>query len=131
MMDRKSFIRDSYARHNCPHNLLGISIINDFKNIEGDRAMGLLLLPVAFGIDAAKWICIGAIDVTQLSVAGYLLYAGKLYYALALLFLKPLEVVALGKVPSLLPVLATSTTSILVDAAITDWIDSYFARKVF
>ncbi|KAI3941490.1 hypothetical protein MKW98_022497 [Papaver atlanticum] len=56
---------------------LGISIINDFKSIGGDRTIGLLLLPVAFGIDAAKWICIGAIDVTQLSVAGYLLYAGR------------------------------------------------------
>jgi chlorophyll synthase len=27
-------------------------------------------LPVAFGIDTAKWICVGSIDVTQLSVAG-------------------------------------------------------------
>ncbi|KAK6943477.1 UbiA prenyltransferase family [Dillenia turbinata] len=64
---------------------LGIAIVNDFKSIEGDRAMGLQSLPVAFGIDTAKWICVGAIDVTQLSVAGYLLGAGKPYYALALL----------------------------------------------
>lgn len=27
-------------------------------------------LPVAFGNEAAKWICVGAIDITQLSVAG-------------------------------------------------------------
>ncbi|CAO2827094.1 unnamed protein product [Amaranthus hypochondriacus] len=64
---------------------LGIAIVNDFKSIEGDRAMGLQSLPVAFGIDTAKWICVGAIDITQLSVAGYLLAAGKPYYALALL----------------------------------------------
>ncbi|KAK6943153.1 UbiA prenyltransferase family, partial [Dillenia turbinata] len=84
---------------------LGIAIVNDFKSIEGDRALGLqvILLPldmprpslvsflqslvkyVAFGIDTAKWICVGAIDVTQLSAAGYLLGAGKSYYALALL----------------------------------------------
>ncbi|PIA59484.1 hypothetical protein AQUCO_00400397v1 [Aquilegia coerulea] len=64
---------------------LGIAIINDFKSIEGDRAMGLQSLPVAFGVDAAKWICVGAIDITQLSVAGYLLASGKSYYALALL----------------------------------------------
>ena len=32
--------------------------------------MGLQSLPVAFGTEAAKWICVGAIDVTQLSVAG-------------------------------------------------------------
>jgi chlorophyll synthase len=49
---------------------LGIAIVNDFKSIEGDRAMGLQSLPVAFGIDTAKWICVGSIDVTQLSVAG-------------------------------------------------------------
>uniref|UniRef100_A0A7N0T3K6 Chlorophyll synthase, chloroplastic n=1 Tax=Kalanchoe fedtschenkoi TaxID=63787 RepID=A0A7N0T3K6_KALFE len=63
---------------------LGIAIVNDFKSVEGDRAMGLQSLPVAFGNETAKWICVGAIDVTQLSVAGYLLGAGKPYYALAL-----------------------------------------------
>ncbi|KAL7095299.1 hypothetical protein ACP275_10G015000 [Erythranthe tilingii] len=63
---------------------LGIAIVNDFKSIEGDRQMGLQSLPVAFGSETAKWICVGAIDITQLSVAGYLLGAGKPYYALAL-----------------------------------------------
>ncbi|XP_068317469.1 chlorophyll synthase, chloroplastic-like isoform X2 [Pyrus communis] len=66
---------------------LGIAIVNDFKSVEGDRAMGLQSLPVAFGSETAKWICVGAIDITQLSVAGYLLWAGKPYYALALLAL--------------------------------------------
>lgn len=64
---------------------LGIAIVNDFKSIEGDRAMGLQSLPVAFGIDTAKWICAGCIDVTQLSVAAYLVATGKLYYGIALL----------------------------------------------
>ncbi len=32
-------------------------------------------LPVAFGVDTAKWICVSTIDVTQLGVAAYL-YAG-------------------------------------------------------
>ena len=32
-------------------------------------------LPVAFGVDGAKYICVATIDVTQLSVAAYL-YAG-------------------------------------------------------
>ncbi|RVW32500.1 Chlorophyll synthase, chloroplastic [Vitis vinifera] len=63
---------------------LGIAIVNDFKSVEGDRALGLQSLPVAFGAETAKWICVGAIDITQLSVAGYLLGAGKPYYALAL-----------------------------------------------
>ncbi|XP_023543339.1 chlorophyll synthase, chloroplastic isoform X1 [Cucurbita pepo subsp. pepo] len=65
----------------------GIGIVNDFKSVEGDRALGLQSLPVAFGAETAKWICVGAIDITQLSVAGYLLGAGKPYYALALLAL--------------------------------------------
>jgi chlorophyll/bacteriochlorophyll a synthase len=51
---------------------LGIAIVNDFKSIEGDREMGLQSLPVAFGVDKAKWICAGTIDITQLSVAAYL-----------------------------------------------------------
>lgn len=36
--------------------------------------MGLNSLPVAFGIDTAKWICVGSIDVTQLCVAAYLFF---------------------------------------------------------
>ena len=36
--------------------------------------MGLQSLPVAFGVDTAKWITVGTIDVTQLSVAGYLAF---------------------------------------------------------
>ena len=31
--------------------------------------MGLQSLPVAFGVDAAKWICVASIDATQLAVA--------------------------------------------------------------
>ena len=49
---------------------LGIAIVNDFKSIEGDRELGLMSLPVQFGIDTAKWICVGSIDFTQLGVAG-------------------------------------------------------------
>ncbi|KAF8394899.1 hypothetical protein HHK36_018837 [Tetracentron sinense] len=72
---------------------LGIAIVNDFKSIEGDRAHGLQSLPVAFGIDTAKWICVGAVDITQIFIVGltsnlivgYLLGAGKPFYALALL----------------------------------------------
>ena len=44
---------------------LGIAIVNDFKSIEGDRQMGLRSLPVEFGVDVAKWITVGTIDVTQ------------------------------------------------------------------
>ncbi len=36
------------------------------------RKMGLQSLPVAFGVDTAKWITVGTIDVTQFAVAAYL-----------------------------------------------------------
>jgi chlorophyll/bacteriochlorophyll a synthase len=63
---------------------LGIAIVNDFKSIEGDRALGLNSLPVAFGIDGAKWICVSTIDITQIAVAAYLAKIGETPYALAL-----------------------------------------------
>eukprot|EP00468_Gymnochlora_sp_CCMP2014_P005516 CAMPEP_0167767268 /NCGR_PEP_ID=MMETSP0110_2-20121227/15936_1 /TAXON_ID=629695 /ORGANISM="Gymnochlora sp., Strain CCMP2014" /LENGTH=519 /DNA_ID=CAMNT_0007655649 /DNA_START=58 /DNA_END=1617 /DNA_ORIENTATION=+ len=60
---------------------LGIAIVNDFKSIEGDRQLGLQSLPVAFGVDTAKWICAGSIDLTQLGVAAYLYSIGETTYA--------------------------------------------------
>lgn len=61
--------------------------MNDFKSIEGDRAMGLNSLPVAFGVDGAKYICAGSISLTQLGVAGYLYSIGETYWAAGLLAL--------------------------------------------
>ena len=37
-------------------------------------------LPVAFGIDKAKWICVASIDITQLGVAAYLYAIGETLY---------------------------------------------------
>ena len=47
--------------------------------------MGLQSLPVAFGVEKAKWLTVGTIDLTQLAVAGYLFYIGETTYALVLL----------------------------------------------
>jgi len=66
---------------------LGIAIVNDFKSIEGDREMGLNSLPVAFGIDGAKYICAGSVTFTQLGVAAYLYSIGEPTYAAILLAL--------------------------------------------
>mmetsp|Transcript_19905 Transcript_19905/g.45202 ORF Transcript_19905/g.45202 Transcript_19905/m.45202 type:complete len:128 (-) Transcript_19905:119-502(-) len=66
---------------------LGIAIVNDFKSIEGDRELGLQSLPVAFGIDTAKWICAGSVTLTQVGVAAYLNSINEPYYALGLLAL--------------------------------------------
>jgi chlorophyll/bacteriochlorophyll a synthase len=51
------------------------------------RKLGLNSLPVAFGIDTAKWMTVGTIDLTQLAVAAYLYSIGETTYALALLAL--------------------------------------------
>ena len=64
---------------------LGIAIINDFKSIEGDRQLGLASLPVVYGVDRAKWICVGMIDAFQLLVAAILTGIGERTYAAALL----------------------------------------------
>ena len=64
---------------------LGIAIVNDFKSIEGDRELGLQSLPVAFGIEKAKWICAGTVTLTQLGVATYLYSVGETNYTLILL----------------------------------------------
>mmetsp|Transcript_13281 Transcript_13281/g.15641 ORF Transcript_13281/g.15641 Transcript_13281/m.15641 type:complete len:425 (+) Transcript_13281:88-1362(+) len=66
---------------------LGIAIVNDFKSIEGDREMGLNSLPVAFGIDGAKYICAGSVTLTQLGVAAYLFSINEPTYAAVLLAL--------------------------------------------
>lgn len=49
--------------------------------------MGLNSLPVAFGIDGAKYLCAGSISLTQLGVAGYLYSIGETAYAAGLLAL--------------------------------------------
>eukprot|EP00977_Amphora_coffeiformis_P006491 scaffold1395_cov152-Amphora_coffeaeformis.AAC.8 len=66
---------------------LGIAIVNDFKSIEGDRELGLQSLPVAFGVDTAKYICAGSVTLTQLGVAAYLASLGETTYAAILLAL--------------------------------------------
>jgi chlorophyll synthase len=64
---------------------LGIAIVNDFKSIEGDRAMGLNSLPVAFGVDGAAKICAGSVSLTQLGIAAYLFSIGETTYGLILM----------------------------------------------
>ncbi len=66
---------------------LGIAVVNDFKSIEGDRALGLASLPVQFGVQTAAWISAGMIDVFQIGVAVYLIAIGQQLYATVLLLL--------------------------------------------
>jgi len=66
---------------------LGIAIINDFKSVEGDRALGLQSLPVVFGIKNASWISAGMIDVFQLAMVGVLIFIGQHLAAVILILL--------------------------------------------
>jgi len=56
---------------------LGIAVINDFKSVEGDKALGLQSLPVAFGIKNASFISAGMIDIFQLAMVIVLISIGQ------------------------------------------------------
>lgn len=66
---------------------IGISIVNDFKSIEGDRKLGLDSIPVMYGVDTSKYLVCGLIDTVQLCVAAYLVSINETNYALGLLAL--------------------------------------------
>ena len=66
---------------------LGIAIINDFKSVEGDKALGLKSLPVVFGIKTASWISAGMIDVFQLTMVGVLILIGQHFASVILILL--------------------------------------------
>ncbi len=69
---------------------LGIAIVNDFKSVEGDRALGLDSLPVMFGITRASWICVLMIDIFQALMALYLITVGEnLFATILILFIIP------------------------------------------
>jgi chlorophyll synthase len=55
--------------------------------VEGDRQLGLKSLPVMFGVTTAAWICVLAIDIFQIGIAGYLIGIHENLYATILLLL--------------------------------------------
>jgi chlorophyll/bacteriochlorophyll a synthase len=66
---------------------LGIAVVNDFKSVEGDRALGLRSLPVVFGIRRASWISAAMIDVFQLAMVAVLIAIGQHFAAVLLVLL--------------------------------------------
>jgi chlorophyll synthase len=66
---------------------LGIAVVNDFKSVEGDRALGLQSLPVVFGIEKASWISAGMIDLFQLAMVAVLIAIGQHFAAVLLVLL--------------------------------------------
>lgn len=66
---------------------LGIAVVNDFKSVEGDKALGLKSLPVMFGVGTAAWICVLMIDIFQAGMATYLIVIHKNLYAVLLILM--------------------------------------------
>ncbi len=60
----------------------GIMTLNDFKAIEGDRAMGLRSLPVTLGPERAAKLACCVMAVPQIAVIGLLTYWGHVFHAL-------------------------------------------------
>ena len=50
----------------------GIMTLNDFKAVEGDRAMGLRSLPVTMGVRGAALVACGVMALAQVGVVGLL-----------------------------------------------------------
>ena len=66
---------------------LGIAVINDFKSVEGDKALGLNSLPVAFGIKKASQISAGMINIFQLAMVVVLISIGQHFASVILILL--------------------------------------------
>jgi chlorophyll synthase len=66
---------------------LGIAVVNDFKSVEGDRALGLQSLPVVFGTRRASWISAAMIDLFQLAMVAILIAIGENLSAVLLVLL--------------------------------------------
>jgi chlorophyll synthase len=56
---------------------LGIAVVNDFKSVEGDKALGLQSLPVVFGVKKASWISAAMIDIFQIGMVVALVVLGQ------------------------------------------------------
>jgi chlorophyll synthase len=66
---------------------LGIAVVNDFKSVEGDRALGLQSLPVLFGVQKASWISAAMIDIFQIAMVVALILLGQHFAAVLLTLL--------------------------------------------
>ena len=60
----------------------GIMTLNDFKAVQGDRAMGIRSLPVQMGVKRSVRFACAVMVVPQLVVIGALFHWGLAYYAL-------------------------------------------------
>ena len=70
----------------------GIMTLNDFKSVEGDRAMGVGSLPVRLGVTRAAWVACIVMAVPQLAVMALLAGWGFPIYAAAVTLLLAAQV---------------------------------------
>ena len=75
----------------------GIMTLNDFKAIEGDRAMNVRSLPVMLGPVGAARVASAVMLLAQVVVIGLLLWWGKPYHALAIVALTVLQAVMMSR----------------------------------
>jgi chlorophyll/bacteriochlorophyll a synthase len=65
----------------------GIMTLNDFKAIEGDRAMGIRSLPAILGAQGAARVAVAVMTAAQIVVIGLLLWWGRPVFAIAIIAL--------------------------------------------
>ena len=63
----------------------GIMTLNDFKAIEGDRAMGIRSLPAMLGAQGAARVAVAVMTAAQIVVVGLLLWWGRPVFAIAII----------------------------------------------
>lgn len=75
----------------------GIMALNDFKAIEGDRALGLRSLPVLLGVRRAVWLACGVMTVPQIAVVGFLFAWDAPLYAAGVAALLAVQVALMAR----------------------------------
>lgn len=75
----------------------GIMTLNDFKSIEGDRAMGIDSLPARLGVDRAARLACLVMTVPQLVVVVSLLVWGRPWYALVIALLVGIQLALMAR----------------------------------
>ena len=75
----------------------GIMTLNDFKSVDGDRAMGIGSLPVRLGVDNAARVACLVMAVPQIVVAGWLIQWGFPWHGLAVASLLAVQLVLMAR----------------------------------
>jgi chlorophyll synthase len=75
----------------------GIMTLNDFKSVEGDRAMGIGSLPVRLGVERAGQLACIVMFVPQAFVVALLLWLSRPWHSIAILLLMAVQLVLMRR----------------------------------